>query len=166
MWRKPVSVLTRLDILPAAAFEVIEIFKPAFGVKVLLNYFHSVAAGFPSPADDFLDRELDLNDYLISNKSATFYIRVRGDSMKNCGIFNNALLVVDRSVKPVDGDVVLAVIDGEFTCKRIRQEDGKTYLHPENEHYPDLLITEDMNFKVWGVVVSAINDFRRNLKKL
>ena len=95
--------------------------RPIFGKKIFLPYFSNpVAAGFPSPADGFLDKALDLNEFLISNKFSTFFVRVAGDSMQGCGIYDNTLLVIDRSVKATDGRVVLAVINGEFTCKRIR----------------------------------------------
>jgi DNA polymerase V len=159
--------LPRLDFLPAVAFHIIEIFKPEFGRKVFISLYQSVvAAGFPSPADDFLDKKLDLNEYLIRNADATFYVRVKGNSMQGCGIYDGAILIVDRSEKPRDGDVVLGVIHGEFTCKRIRRErsaDGsfRVWLQPENPDFPEIPITEEMNFRVWGVVISAINDFRR-----
>jgi DNA polymerase V len=161
-----ITSIQKLDILPYLAYEIIEIFKPVFGRRIYLNFFQSiVAAGFPSPADDFLDRDIDLTEHLVNNKSATFYIRVKGDSMQNCGIYDQAILVVDKSVNPIDGDVVLAVINGEFTCKRIRREGKKVFLKAENEKFADIVITEEMNFRVWGVVTSAINEFRRNIRK-
>ena len=155
--------LPRLDILPAAAYRLITIYTPVYGLHKPLSLYGSlVAAGFPSPADDHLDKNLDLTEYLVHNRSATFYIRVKGDSMKGCGIFDGAMLVVDRSLKPRDGDVVLAVLEGEFTCKRLKIENRKVFLCAENPNYKDIIITEEMNFRVWGVVTSAINDFRRN----
>ena len=153
----------RPGILPVAAYRVITIFHPSYVRHRGVGFYGSlVAAGFPSPADDHLDRDLDLVEYLVANKRSTFYVRVKGESMRGCGIFDNALLVVDRSLRPRDGDVVLAVLDGEFTCKRLRMEAGRAWLRAENPDFADLPIPEGGDFRIWGVVTSAINDFRRN----
>ncbi len=123
-------------------------------------FLSTVSAGFPSPADEYLDRELNLNELLVKNKSATFYVRVTGDSMKNAGILPNALLVVDRSLKAKHGSIILAVVDGEFTVKRLHcSSPTKVFLVPENENYKALEV-DPANLVVWGVVCHAINSYR------
>lgn len=116
-----------------------------------------IKAGFPSPADDYSDSSLDFNEYLIKNKAATFIVRVQGDSMIGAGINSGDLLVVDRSLKPSNNSVIVAIVSGEFTVKRLVKELGKYYLTPENPDYPVVEITEDMDFQVWGVVSYAIH---------
>jgi DNA polymerase V len=116
----------------------------------------SVPAGFPSPADDYLDRPLDFNELLIENPAATFAVRVAGDSMIGAGIFPNDIAIVDRSRAPKDKSVVLALVDGGFTLKRYRKRQGRTWLQAENPAYSDTEICGDMTFEVWGVVTKAI----------
>jgi DNA polymerase V len=116
-----------------------------------------IKAGFPSPADDYSDSSLDFNEYLIKNKAATFIVRVQGDSMTGAGINSGDLLVVDRSLKPVNNSVIVAIVSGEFTVKKLVKELGQYYLYPENPDYPVVQITEDMDFQVWGVVSYAIH---------
>lgn len=116
----------------------------------------SVAAGFPSPADDYLDAPLDFNELLIENLSATFAVRVAGDSMIGAGIFPGDIAVVDRSKAPRSGCIVLALIEGEFTLKRYRRRSGRVVLQAENPRYPDLVVADDANFEVWGVVTKSI----------
>ncbi len=150
--------LQKLDILPASAQSVIRIYQPSFHFRIKLPFYAShVPAGFPSPADDHLDKFLDLNEVLIQNKQSTFFLEVDGDSMKGCGIFDKAIILVDKSLKARNGDVVLGVLYGEFTCKRLKIEEKRIYLAAENPAYPDTLVTEEMNFRVWGVVTYAIN---------
>jgi len=120
-------------------------------------YASAVSAGFPSPADDYLELSLDLNKYLIKHPAATFHVRVKGDSMINAGIHDGDLLIVDKAVEANNDDVVVCVIDGEFTVKRLKKVDGEIYLIPENSHYQALKITEDMDFQVWGVVTYTIH---------
>lgn len=114
-----------------------------------------VRAGFPSPAEDWIDEKLDLNQLLIQRPSATFFVRVEGDSMLGAGIHPGDLLVVDRGLKATDGRVILAVINGEFTVKRLRLNPAR--LVAENRAFPDLLITEEQAFEVWGVVTNVIH---------
>lgn len=115
----------------------------------------SVPAGFPSPADDYADPPLDLVGYLVKNPPATLLVRARGDSMKGVGIHDGALLVVDRSLEACDGRVVIAVVDGEFTVKRLRKDGGRCWLEAANSRYRDIEVcSEDM---IWGVVVHAIH---------
>lgn len=137
---------------------VIEIFTPAKNRTLELDlYTTKISTGFPSPAEDFLDRTLDLNEYLIRNPSATFLVRVNGNSMVNAGIYDGDILIVDRSVEATDGKVVIGVINGEFTVKRILKKGKKFFLKPENEKFTPIEITEDMDFKTWGVVVYTIH---------
>ena len=116
-----------------------------------------VPAGFPSPAGDYEEQRLDLNSYLVSNPAATFFVRVAGDSMIGAGIHHGDLLVVDRSLEPRDKSVVIAVLNGELTVKRIRLRCGKIILEPENPDYASQEITADAAFEVWGVVTSVIH---------
>jgi DNA polymerase V len=138
--------------------DTLKILKPDVLHKYQLPMFlESVSAGFPSPADDYMETALDLNDLLIKNPAATFFVRVTGDSMINSGIYSGDILVVDRSLDPKDGSVVIAVINGELTVKRLNYKNGTIYLVPENKFYQPIKITEDMNFEVWGVVRSVIH---------
>ena len=116
-----------------------------------------VAAGFPSPADDYLEGKLDLNKYLIKHPAATFFVRVTGDSMIEAGIHPGDILIVDRSIEPTDKKVVIAVIDGELTVKRIRKLKDKIMLMPENDNYEPLPIEDGMDVEIWGVVTSVIH---------
>ncbi|MBM3468771.1 MAG: translesion error-prone DNA polymerase V autoproteolytic subunit [Alphaproteobacteria bacterium] len=126
-------------------------------------YAHRISAGFPSPADDFLETALDLNQYLIRHPAATFFVKVAGDSMIQAGIHNNDILVVDRSLEAKSGAIVIAVVNGELTVKRLRMEGQKVILKPENPDYPSLTITEEMAFSIWGVVTSVIHEFKGGL---
>ncbi|MFZ5734395.1 MAG: LexA family protein [Pseudomonadota bacterium] len=116
----------------------------------------TVAAGFPSPADDYLDRPLDFNELLIENPAATFAVRVAGESMTGAGIFPGDIAIVDRSKTAASGAIVLALVDGEFTIKRYRKRGGRVVLQAENSKYKDIVIPEDATFEVWGVVTKAI----------
>lgn len=116
-----------------------------------------VAAGFPSPAEDYMEGKLDLNKHLIKHPAATFFVRVAGDSMIDAGIHPGDILIVDRSLEPADKKVVIAVVEGELTVKRIRMTGGKVFLVPENERYEPIAIENEMNFEIWGVVTSVIH---------
>ncbi len=138
--------------------DTLEILKPDRLQELNLPMFlESVSAGFPSPADDYMESKLDLNDLLIKNPAATFFVRVTGDSMINSAIYSGDILVVDRSIDPKEGSIVIAVINGELTVKRLVYKDTYIYLVPENKFYQPIKITEDMNFEVWGVVRSVIH---------
>lgn len=115
-----------------------------------------VAAGFPSPADDHLEPALDLNRTLIRNPASTFFVRVEGDSMKDDGIDDGDLLVVDKSLEPCDGCVAVCFLDGEFTLKRVRIRGRHVTLMPANERYKPIEIDPEEEFSVWGVVTWAI----------
>ncbi len=116
-----------------------------------------VSAGFPSPAEDYIEGNLDLNQYLIKHPAATFFVKVTGNSMIDAGIHDGDILIVDRSLKPVDKKVVIAVVNGELTVRRIRVTKGKVVLISENREYQPLQIEEEMDFEVWGVVTNVIH---------
>lgn len=120
-------------------------------------YENAVQCGFPSPADDFLDLDINLNDYLVKHKSATFCVKVNGSSMNGVGIHSGDVLIVDRAESVKNNSIVLAVIDNEFTVKSIKKNAGKLYLNPANDNYKPIEITEDMNFHIWGVVTFVIH---------
>lgn len=131
--------------------------SPGCGIPL---YMVSVSAGFPSPADDYLDGKLDLNEYLIKHRAATFFLRAAGDSMTGAGIHNGDILIVDRSLDPVDSNIVIAALDGELTVKRIRKSAHELLLMPENKNYEPVRVTEEMNFEIWGVVTNVIHSLR------
>lgn len=122
-------------------------------------YSCGVSAGFPSPADDYISQQLDLNELLIKNPAATFFVRVAGDSMSGVGINDNDILVVDRSIEPVHGKIIIAAINGELTVKRLVKTDTSCRLVAENPNYPPIEITEDLSCIAWGVVTSVIRQF-------
>jgi DNA polymerase V len=116
-----------------------------------------VEAGFPSPADDYMDRPLDLHEQLVPRPAATFFVRAQGDSMVGAGIHDGDLLVVDRSLAPVPGRVVIAALDGELTIKRLGRGPDGLRLEAENDAYPVIEIGEDTDARIWGVVTSVIH---------
>lgn len=118
-------------------------------------FLSAVPAGFPSPADDYLDRDLDLNEYFIQHPAATFYVRVSGYSMQQAGIQDGDILVVDRSLEARDGNIVVAVLDGELTVKRLKRQNGCVYLVPDNPAFPVLEIQPEREFVIWGVVTGV-----------
>jgi DNA polymerase V len=120
-------------------------------------FLSGVSAGFPSPADDYLDQQLDLNEHLVKNPAATFFVRVAGDSMIGAGINDNDILVVDRSLEPNTNNVVIAVVNGELTVKRLIKKRSAWRLVAENPKYPDLEINGETPLEVWGVVTFAIH---------
>lgn len=118
----------------------------------------SCPAGFPSPADDYMEDKLDLNEHLIENPSATFFVRVSGSSMEDAGIHDGDILIVDRSLEPRHGRVVIAVLDGELSVKRLRIEEGEPVLEPENSDYDPIKINPENDLRIWGVVTSVIHE--------
>jgi len=121
-------------------------------------FLSQVPAGFPSPADDYVERSLDLSEHLIENEQTTFYVRVAGDSMTRAGIHDDDLLVVDRSVEPDDGSIVVAALDGELTVKRYRLHDGQPFLVPESDGHDPIPIDPGQELIVWGVVHHVVHD--------
>ncbi len=118
-----------------------------------------VSAGFPSPAENYIEETLDLNKHLIKNPPATFLVRVDGDSMINAGIHPGDIIVVDRSVEAKNNDVIIAIVDGQFTVKRLSVKNDKVALIPENPNYQAIYILDEMEFEVWGKVISVIHKF-------
>jgi DNA polymerase V len=135
-----------------------EIFRPLSQTyNALPLYTCPVSAGFPSPAEDYLEGQLDLNQYLIKHPVATFFVRATGDSMIRAGIHTGDLLIVDRSLEARDGRVIIAVVNGELLVKRLRRSGECVYLVADNPDYPAMLITEAMDFQVWGVVTNVVH---------
>lgn len=124
-------------------------------------FSHAVRAGFPSPADDYVAEALDLNEHLIANKEASFFLRAKGHSMAGAGIQDGDLLVVDRSLTPAHHSVVIAVIDGEFTVKRLYKRAGRIRLLAENPDYSPIELQDGQELEIWGVVTSVIHRLRR-----
>lgn len=122
-------------------------------------YGHKVAAGFPSPADDYIEGCLSLDEHLIANKQATFFVRAKGDSMKGAGILDGNILVVDKSLTPTSGSIVVACIDGSLTVKRFIKRGDTVLLHSENPLFKDIELKEGQELQVWGVVTSTVNKF-------
>lgn len=120
---------------------------------------HKVPAGFPSPADDYVEGRLSLDEHLVRHKESTFFVRAKGNSMVGAGIFDNDLLVVDKSLDASSGDIVIAVIDGELTVKRLIKRDGKVILKPENARYKEIELQDGQELQVWGVVTSTVKKF-------
>ncbi len=117
----------------------------------------TVSAGFPSPADDYIETALDLNEFLIKRPAATFFVRVSGQSMIGAGINPGDILIVDRSMSPKNNSIVIAVLNGELTVKRMVLDQEKVKLLPENPNFPTIEIQEGMDFTVWGVVTTVIH---------
>ena len=121
-------------------------------------FLSQVPAGFPSPADDYIQNSLDLSEHLIEREASTFFVRVAGDSMTEAGIHDGDLLIVDRAKEPEDGSVVVAALDGELTVKRYRFEAGQPSLVPEAEGHDPILIEPGQELIVWGVVRHVIHE--------
>lgn len=136
----------------------IQIYRPLEGAVSRVSYFEApVQAGFPSPAADEGDKQLDLNAHLVQHPAATFFVRVDGDSMVGANIQRGDILVVDRSLEPQSGKIVVAVVNGEFTVKRLKSVEGVVFLEAENPRYPPIRIDASSDFQVWGVVTYVIH---------
>jgi len=120
---------------------------------------HRISAGFPSPAADYAEDGLDLNHYLVQNKPATFMFTVKGDSMLGAGICDGDKVVVDKALKPKHKDIVVAVVDGEYTIKRLYQLRGRIELQPENPNYQPITFAEGSELQIWGVVVGVVRKY-------
>ncbi len=132
-------------------------FLPDFESELKIPFIkEGVSAGFPSPAADFMETNIDLNKELSENPLATFYIKVKGNSMIDAGINDKDVLVVDRSLEPQNNKIAICFIDGEFTVKRILIEKESLYLVPENPNYPPIKITEENELIIWGIVTYVI----------
>ena len=122
-------------------------------------FSHKVAAGFPSPADDYIEGRLSLDEHLIQHREATFFVRAKGNSMVRAGIFDGDLLVVDKSLTPASGDIVIAVVDGDLTVKRLIMRNGTVILKPENPRFKEIEFKDGQELQVWGVVTSTVKKF-------
>ena len=139
-------------------FIVTDIFSFEHHIEQALPLFASrISAGFPSPADDYIDTGLDLNEHLVKHPAATFFVRVEGESMVGAGIHSGDILVIDRAIEPIDGKVVIAVVNAELTVKRISWLDGKLRLVAENPDYAPIEISSETDFTIWGVVTYVIH---------
>lgn len=140
----------------------LEVFRPDLSSHNQLPYADlGVQAGFPSPAQDYLNESIDLNHELVRHPASTFYARVSGDSMIGDGIDSGDLLVIDRSIEPADGDLAVCCVDGDFTLKRISLRDNLIWLIPSNEAFDPILVTPENKFEVWGVVTHTIKQHKR-----
>jgi DNA polymerase V len=163
--RVPVSLIgqvkSTLDVYKSQLKSEIEVLEPDFNAPSLsIPIFSSrVQAGFPSPADDHLEDRLDLNKHLIRHQEATFFVRAQGESMLNAGIHPGDILVVDKSLLAKSGKIVIAVVDGEFTVKRLHKYKGKISLKAENPEFKDIEIREGSELIIWGVVTSVIHQY-------
>lgn len=150
--------------IPVSQVEVVraylerrQVFRPAFGERCPRPLYGSkVRAGFPSPADDHLDRQLDLNEHLIRRPEATFFVYAQGDSMIGEGIHDGDLLIVDRAEAPVHGKIVIAIVNGEFTVKKLAIRGQQIFLESGNPDYAPIPIKEEAGLEVWGVVTNVI----------
>ena len=119
----------------------------------------SVSAGFPSPADDYTEENIDLNEHLISNPFSTLFLRVKGESMIDAGIKDKDLIIVDKSLTARPGNIIIAMIDGEFTIKRLSIKNNELYLKAENHNYPDFRFKNHIDVQIWGVVIYSIHSY-------
>jgi DNA polymerase V len=141
----------------------LEFFHPSLSKGDALPLFSAtVKAGFPSPADDFVERKLDLNELLIKHPAATFFVRVDGNSMIDASIKDGDILIVDRALTPVCGKIVVAALSGEFTVKRIKEVSGQTFLVAENPNYPPIRVDNCEDFTIFGTVTYVIHDVCAN----
>ena len=122
----------------------------------------TISAGFPSPAEDYIELGIDLNKYLIKRPISTFFLRVSGNSMNNAGIYNNDLLIIDRSINPNPGHIVVALLDGEFTLKRLIKKENNYYLKADKENYPTINLYEYIDIEIWGVATYSIHELKKS----
>ena len=135
----------------------LEMFSVSTAMKLSLPLVdEGISAGFPSPAQDFVDQAIDLNKELIKHPSATFFGRVKGESMKDLGISNGDLVIIDKSLEPKSGNIAVCYLDGEVTMKTIRKEKGYCWLVPANDAYKPIKVTHENDFLIWGIVVYVI----------
>lgn len=146
--KRPGEGLCRVDIMGRVSQD--------FEEQPLPFYLHRIPAGFPSPADDYLETRLDLNGLLVRNPAATFMVRVSGDSMIGVGIHDGDILVVDRSETAAHGKIVVAALDGEMTVKRLHLKGGRCRLVPENKAFQPIQVGTEQELQVWGVVVGVV----------
>jgi DNA polymerase V len=142
------------------ATPTLEFYFPDYSSKLELPLFDvGISAGFPSPAVDFIELTIDLNKQFIKNKDTTFFARVKGHSMKNAGIYDGDLLIINKSLEPQNNKIAICQIDGKFTVKRIQTEDNIVWLIAENDEYKPIKVTPENDFMIWGIVTSCIKTF-------
>ncbi len=124
-------------------------------------FSNKVAAGFPSPADDYIEGHLSLDQHLIQHRESTFFVRAKGTSMIEAGIFDGSILIVDKTLKPAIGDIVVAVVDGEFTVKYLSRRGDAFVLKPANAHFNEIEFKDGQELQIWGVVTSTVKQFRK-----
>jgi DNA polymerase V len=157
-----------VSLVPSVKAMLSRVGKPPVGLRVLPFTEHptklplplfsgKVAAGFPSPADDYIEKSLDLNELLVQKPAATFFVRAEGESMLGAGIHPNDILVVDRSLEPVPGKIVICALNGELVVKRLKHRAGQWLLASENPYYPDIPLHEELDMVIWGVVTNVIH---------
>lgn len=147
--------LRTINITPTLEFYTID-----YSTELNLPYVDAgLKAGFPSPADDFIELSIDLNKEYIKNRDTTFYAKVKGDSMKNAGIFDGDLLIIDKSLEPQDNKIAICQIDGEFTVKRIKIDKDLVWLIAENEDFKPIRVTTENELIIWGIVTASIKKF-------
>lgn len=153
--------MTRLSSLPLRRISqtlMLEFYTVDVSETLSIPLFESrIPAGFPSPADDYMELELDLNKHLIKHPAATFYAKVKGNSMQDAGIHDGDMLIVDRALEPKEQDVVVCILDGEFTVKRVGFRGKDLYLLPANDAYKPVRVTKENAFQIWGVVAYVIH---------
>ena len=138
----------------------LEFYFPDYSTAVKLLFFDvGISAGFPSPADDFIELTIDLNKEFIKNRDSTFFAKVKGHSMKNAGINDGDLLIIDKSLEPQNNKIADCQIDGEFTVKRIKIVENIVWLIAENEDYKPIKVTPENDFMIWGIVTDSIKTF-------
>jgi len=138
--------------------KVTDVHRPLQDKPLALPVFStSVQAGFPSPAEDHIEKRLDINELVVQHPTATFFVRVEGESMIDANIHSGDILVVDRSIQPTHGKIVIAILDGEFTVKRLKIASDGVFLMPENPKYPGIQIESGTEFQIWGVVTYVIH---------
>ncbi len=138
----------------------VKIYTADTSTKLQIPFFNAgISAGFPSPAMDFIDLTIDMNKHLVKHPSSTFYGRVKGHSMKDIGIFDGDLLVIDKSLEPKNDKIAVCFLDGEFTVKRIKIEANAIWLIPANTDYKEIKVSEDNEFLIWGIVTHVIKAF-------
>lgn len=147
---------TRPMRVPESMIDEISDFIKAKGYELPL-YSSSVSAGVPVPSEDNIEKKIDLNRYLVSNPEETFLVKASGDSMIEAGIYSGDVLVVERNEKPTHGKIIVASIDGQFTVKRFHNKDGKIILKAENQDYSDIMLEEEADLIIWGIVTSVLH---------
>ncbi|NVK21970.1 MAG: translesion error-prone DNA polymerase V autoproteolytic subunit [Kangiellaceae bacterium] len=138
----------------------VSILQPQGNYSSIPLFSGKVSAGFPGVVDEHMEERLSLDQLLIKHPATTFFAKVDGDSMINAGIYQNDILVVDRSLHAKDKDIVVALVDNEFTVKRLRQRAGKVWLQAENSAYKDIIISGESELIIWGVVTGMTRTFR------